>query len=373
MSNSVTDVNEAFSVIGSFGWAQIKTALPIIAGGNIYISWLMCIGIFTQYKNKSPTDPVQIHSVYEEFDCTDFQANVMTSLCMLGVLLGNLIFGKVADSHGRRGTALLVLPASILIASASAILTYNWLTYAAFRFSMGFCIGGMTVSIAVIGFELVGSDVWGYLGIAMAAFFGMGVFFLANIARFFLEWRTLTLVLVIPNCYLFWIIHRSPESPRWLYSIGKVDEAEKILKDFGEQNGKTRQELDRIRLSRARTGSGAVAADTVVDIFKSKPVVVRLLVLLIAWFSNSLTYYGLTLGAGDLGDNVYENTMFSGLSEMPGYFLCILTMENAFLGRRRTSILFLIICGAAAMAMGSMLKTVNTRIDEVSKRDQIGN
>merc|ERR1711981_1223543 len=187
----------------------------------------MCLGIFTQYKNKSPEDAVQINSVYTEFNCTDFQSNVMTSCCMLGVLLGNLVFGKVADSHGRRGTALIVLPASILVASASAILTYNWITYAIFRLCMGFCIGGLTVSIAVIGFELVGSDVWGYLGIAMAAFFGFGVFLLANIAKHFLEWRTLTLVLVIPNSYLFWVIHKSPESPRWLYSTGKVEESEK--------------------------------------------------------------------------------------------------------------------------------------------------
>ena len=149
MSNSITDVNEAFNLIGSFGRAQVKTALPIIAGGNVYISWLMCLGIFTQYKNKSPNDDLQIKSVYEEFNCTDFQSNVMTSCCMLGVLLGNLIFGKVADSIGRRGTALLVLPASILIASASAILTVNWVSYAIFRFLMGFCVGGMTVSIRV--------------------------------------------------------------------------------------------------------------------------------------------------------------------------------------------------------------------------------
>ena len=53
--STITDVNEAFSLIGSFGRAQIKTALPIIAGGNVYISWLMCLGIFTQYKNK-PND-----------------------------------------------------------------------------------------------------------------------------------------------------------------------------------------------------------------------------------------------------------------------------------------------------------------------------
>ena len=111
--STVTDVNEAFNVIGSFGRAQIKTALPIIAGGNVFISWLMCLGIFTQYKNKGPDDKVQIHSVYEEFNCTPFQSNVMTSCCMFGVLLGNLVFGKVADSHGRRGTALMVLPASI--------------------------------------------------------------------------------------------------------------------------------------------------------------------------------------------------------------------------------------------------------------------
>ena len=99
----------------------------------------MCLGIFTQYKNKSPDDSVQIHSVYEEFNCTQFQSNVMTSACMFGVLLGNLLVGKFADTYGRRAVALVVHPVSILVACASAIFTVNWQTYSKFKNPLESC------------------------------------------------------------------------------------------------------------------------------------------------------------------------------------------------------------------------------------------
>ena len=62
--------------------------------------------------------------------------------------------------------------------------------------------------------------------------------------------------------------------------------------------------------------------------------------MVITWFSASLIYYGLTLGAGDLGDNVYQSTAYSGFSELPGYVLTIIMMEQSYFGRKRTAMIF---------------------------------
>lgn len=349
MAPQVTDVSEAFDVIGNFGRSQWLTVVPVGLGGNIHIAFLMCLGIFTQYENK-PGDGVIIDSAYEEFQFTPLQSQTITSCVMAGVLLGNFFIGKITDTRGRRAVALVLIPVSIFIAVLSTIFTVNWQTYAFFRLIMGIAMGGLTVSVAVLSFELVGTAYWGYIGIANAAAFGLAIAILAQIARVFTSWRLLTLVLTIPNLYLVYFLYICPESPRWLYSVGRVEEAERILRDMGMQNGVARGELDRIHLRR-RPSSSSTGADTIADIFKSRPVVTRLFVLVICWFSNSLVYYGLTLGAGDLGENIYESTTFAGLSELPGYVICLMTMEHAYFGRRRSSILYLAVCAVCAGAI----------------------
>jgi len=45
-------------------------------------------------------------------------------------------------------------------------------------------------------------------------------------------------------------------------------------------------------------------------------------------FSVSFTYYGLSLGADSLSDNLYANCALMGLVELPGIVVCILTVDR---------------------------------------------
>jgi len=350
------DPSEAFSIIGPFGKGHVRIVGPVAAVSQIFMAFFMCGGIFTLYANKEG-DKVQIDSVYKEFNLTKLEANAINSAVMLGVLLGNLAFGKLADIYGRKPLALIVMSFAILVNILATILTFDAISYGLWRLLLGFFNGGLTVSLAVISFELIGKEYWGYCGILMSAFFAVGIFILAMLAKVFTHWRSLTIVTSVPMVVVVYLLYRMPESPRWLYSVGRVDEAEEVMYRLGLANGKSREQLLQLKLRRNSFSLNnsqdqiTPTSDTTLDMIKSRPVLVRLLVMLVTWFSNSLIYYGLTLGAGDLGNNIYQNTIFTGLSEMPGYLFAIVLMENKFFGRRRTCIMFLIICGFASLCI----------------------
>ena len=45
-------------------------------------------------------------------------------------------------------------------------------------------------------------------------------------------------------------------------------------------------------------------------------------------FSVSFSYYGLSLGADSLSDNLYVSCALMGLVELPGLLVCILTVDR---------------------------------------------
>jgi len=339
------DIDDAYTTIAHFGRAQKQLLLPLLVGGNICMSWILCLGIFTQYNSKE--HDVGLRSVLDEFEVSSEQSKEATAAVMLGVLFGCGIFGKATDKFGRKRMALIMLPSLLTITAGSAF-SLDWTIYVLLRFLMGVATGGLMVSVAVLGFECTGHSYWGPLTVLSSASFAIGVCLLSVIAKFITQWRILTLVISVPNLYLVGLFRLAPESPRWLYSKGRIEDAEAVFKRLGEKNGCSKATLDKIRLKRMPAHIEQVKPDNLCSILTSKRLLARLFIMSWIWFANSLIYYGLTLGSDSLGDDIFENTIFTGLSELPGYFMCYFAIDNAFLGRRRTVILFMLFGGAGA-------------------------
>lgn len=307
----------------------------------------MCLGIFTLYKNTGKEDH-KINSATEEFNFTDFESRIINSTLMFGVLIGNSIVGTLSDKYGRKPVTGILAPLCVLVAVLSTFLTFDFISYAFWRFLTGAFTGGLGVAVSVLTLELVGNEYWGKMCIMGSVFFAIGLFILSELAKIFNYWKSLTLATALPNIYLLYIIYITPESPRWLASQGKYDQAENILKMIGRGNNKSEIDLRKVCLKRENQtprespnqNQNRKVSEGGLDILKSKIVRTRMLVMVVVWYSVSLIYYGLTLGAGDLGDNIYENTIFSGLSELPGYVITIMMMENKVFGRKKSLIIF---------------------------------
>lgn len=64
---------------------------------------------------------------------------------------------------------------------------------------------------------------------------------LPGVAYLIRDWKILQLVLSAPSVLLFVTWYFLPESPRWLLRKGRIQEAEAILRQAAERNGRKKE------------------------------------------------------------------------------------------------------------------------------------
>ncbi|KAK1940053.1 putative transporter svop-1 [Phytophthora citrophthora] len=171
----------------------------------------------------------------------------------MGAMAGGPIFGHIADRFGRRLALVIAMVFSLggLVVSARASAGYMLIIG---RVVAGLGFGGQLSSTVVLIQEFTPQSMRGRMVSLLDAFTGIGG--LAGLALAYvvaprLEWRTTYLVtcgLVLHAVVLRFTV---PESPRWLTSVGRTEEAiaivEKIENSHVRQtpeNGILKEELD---------------------------------------------------------------------------------------------------------------------------------
>lgn len=178
------------------------------------------------------------------------QIGILISSGFVGQLLGSLFFGWFAEKKGR----LPSLTATVSVfAGASFLCMFSW-AYAAlftFRFLQGVGLGGEVPVAATYINELAkahgrGRFVLLYellysIGLAVATFLGWWI-----VPHY--GWRFLFLIGAIVGVVIPVLRRRLPESPRWLASHNRLDQAEKVvvaIENAVSENG--RKELPPVR------------------------------------------------------------------------------------------------------------------------------
>ncbi|KAL4093985.1 hypothetical protein PRIC1_011414 [Phytophthora ramorum] len=146
---------------------------------------------------------------------------------LMGSVAGGPIFGHVADAFGRRKALLLAMVLSVggLAVSAQAEAEYVLIIG---RVVTGLGFGGQFSSTLVLLQELVPRSMRGRVVSLLDAFTGLGGMVgvgLAFAVEPWLKWRT-TYMLVCSFVLYTVVLHFTiPESPRWLASVGRMEEA----------------------------------------------------------------------------------------------------------------------------------------------------
>lgn len=173
---------------------------------------------------------------------------------------------------------------------------------------------------------------------------------LAGITYLIRNWVYLSLATSVPFLlyFLYWFV--LPESPRWLLTKGRFEEASRILEQLARVNGKEfpasfKQQLkQRMTLKRtkseeslARKGPGIWA------LFRTPNMRLKTCLVTLNWFANETVYVGLSYYGPALGSNQYISFLLSSAVEIPGSFLCWLVIDKW--GRRWPLCLCMIISG----------------------------
>jgi len=162
------------------------------------------------------------------------QIGVLIAIGYLGQLLGALIFGSLAESNGRiRSAAAAVAIMSVMSLGCAISATFGSLL--ACRFLQGVGVGGEMPVAAVYINELSKARGRGRFFLLYELIFPIGLMVTGQIGAVLvplLGWQVMFLIGGIPGLIVTWQLLRLPESPRWLITQGRLEEAEAIVRDM---------------------------------------------------------------------------------------------------------------------------------------------
>ncbi|XP_030828463.1 organic cation transporter protein [Strongylocentrotus purpuratus] len=295
-------------------------------------------------------DSQYISTVVTDFDLVcerDDLNEIAQTVFYAGYLVGSLVFGALSDGIGRWWT-LALCTALRTVSSVALAFAPNWWIFIILRFFQGMALISCYIILFVIGTEYVGPSKRNIAGILMCIPYSLGYMFLALVAYFVRDWRTLQLVVSVPLSCLVALMIVLPESARWLISNGKYDHAKKIVMKIAKVNKKTAPdplftEEFKMEQNAARKESKLRA----IDLFRTRKVCFRTLNMVYNWMAHSLIYTGLSLNTSNLGANDYAAFAVAGAVEIPAYIIAMFTVE--YFGRRPSLIVLVLLGGVSCL------------------------
>lgn len=162
------------------------------------------------------------------------------------------------------------------------------------------------------------------------------------------DWRKIQIIITVPLLLTFlyyWIL---PESVHWLAAKNRTDKAEEVLQRASKMN---KVHLNEHSLSVMQNQSPVSDYEksekkfTLLDLYKTPKLRVLLTLMLFIWMTDSMLYYALSLGVGELSGNLYLNAFLVGAVELPAYLAAKVCTE--WFGRIKSICAFHLIAGLA--------------------------
>ena len=174
---------------------------------------------------------------------TTVTEGLVTATLLVGAALGALIGGRMNDRLGRKRT-LTIVAVLFFLGTLGGVFAPNIEIMLPARIILGFAVGAASVTVPVYLAELAPMERRGALSgrNELAIVVGQMLAFVINALIFNIwgehdgVWRIMLAVAAVPAVALFFGMLRMPESPRWLISQGRHDEALAVLTQVRTQD-----------------------------------------------------------------------------------------------------------------------------------------
>jgi len=254
-----------------------------------------------------------------------------TSFYFIGLWLGAIVFGYIADRYGRRKTILITAIGTILC-GCGVSLSHNFATFVLLRLLTGaFSHGGLLI-VFVYVVEITG-PMRSVTGIQLHSVFGISYLINSFASYNFRNWRSFYLAISLTPLPYLLLHHMLPESPRWCFSKGKDELGKEIGNYFALKNGKvlTAEDWDDATFEQVDQSKRNIKYSSI-DLFKQKRMKWITIKIMFCWFSSALVYYGLSLNAGALSGDIFANNALSTFIEIGSMLFVQLSIDKC--GRR---------------------------------------
>jgi MFS family permease len=217
-----------------------------------------------------------------QYKAIPFYAGTVIAITVFGWGLGGLLGGILADYVGRKRAMTLTILAYSLLTGLSA-LSWDWTSFAAFRFLVGLAIGAEWVTGASITAELWPDKERGKGGALLQCGYPIGSI-LSSAVWVAIgtsgpgAWRYMFLIGVLPALIVFWIRRNIPESPRWEQSNRRRQAAHDLKRQGAALHGE----------------DAALVRFTLVDMFAEPAVRTRLILTFLMSLSVTIGYWGVS-------------------------------------------------------------------------------
>jgi len=186
---------------------------------------------------------------------TSTEVGLIASIYLVGEVFGALIFGRMSDRLGRKRLLITTLLLYLFGTGLAAFVTGHhtgWLVFFyATRFIAGMGIGGQYAAINSAIDEMMPSKYRGRVDIWINGTYWAGAILGSFASLIFLNafatnvgWRLAFLMGPVLALVVLYVGRTLPESPRWLMTHGRVEEAEKELAKIEQAAIKAGQTLE---------------------------------------------------------------------------------------------------------------------------------
>lgn len=276
----------------------------------------------------------EYNTVVTEFELVcdrGWRKPLTVSLFMAGEAIGSFTGGALSDRFGRKKIFLISKLAEFLIYFLIGM-TQNYTSYVLLRWLEGVFVYLPYTTAFVLGNELMSSDKRNTLSLFIYGGYCTGAAFIPLLGWLVTDWHWLMRVVgmsgVIYIPYYWWI----PESPYWLLSSGKDEEAKKLLRKVAKYNGvenfdadeaintfqAEEKALEEKRMKEQGQSETLKYWKLVKQMLTNSTITIRLLVAYLSWIVTNMVYYGLALSVTQLNGNRFINAFISGILEFPG-------------------------------------------------------
>ncbi|XP_032398703.1 solute carrier family 22 member 16 isoform X1 [Etheostoma spectabile] len=308
-------------------------------------------------------DLSEIHqSIVTDWDLVcenEWLAKMCQPTFMLGVLVGALVFGDIADRVGRvrilMFTSLCQFGFGVCVAFSG-----NYYFFLVLRFLLAMVSSGYLVVVFVYVTEFTGIKVRTWTSMHVHAAFAVGIMVVALTGYLVRVWWIYQIILSTCTSPFLLLCWKFPETPFYLMAKGRHKETQTLLDTIASFNGlESRLKVHELLEPEETENAKALLEEaeqrplqyekklSILDLFGSWRMTGRTCTVWAIWFIGSLGYYVFSLGSVNLGGNQYVNLFLAGAVELPSYLVGCFAMDR--IGRKKTCAPALILAGAACM------------------------
>ncbi|XP_077289122.1 solute carrier family 22 member 4-like [Arctopsyche grandis] len=284
-------------------------------------------------------------SIVREFGipCQEWKRALVGTINSIGQFICLSFSGFISDTIGRRSVMVYATVLSGVIGVAQSYANDYW-TFLFFEFLVTAVGSGAYSASFILGIEITIPEKRVLGSTIMNVVCGIATISLGVAAWLVPNWRYLLRFIYFPSVIMilsFWLI---PESVRWLFVKGRKSEASRIIQKAAKMNGvslseKVSKYLEHISAEEGDYGGAENKKSSkklpLRAVFKSRILILRLIVCAFCWMTNAFVYYGLSLNAVSImgsKNNPYLNFILVSVVELPAQAVVVLMLDTV--GRR---------------------------------------